>query len=117
MMVHKDLGSDYKLKLKGYFNSIASSSKSSNGFADQESIANKRIGVEELEDPLITLGICRTREEVQEVLCSFNTQAPGKMNFEEFVNIVNGIKMQKKNRVASTAILEFFRSRKPLHQT
>lgn len=110
MMVHKDLGGDYKQKLKGYFNSIVSSGKSSTGMPDTEGTGKKAIGVEELEDPLITLGISRSREEVQEVLASFNTQAFGKLNFEEFVNIVNGIKMQKKNRVSSTAILEFFRS-------
>ena len=110
MMVHKDLGGDYKQKLKGYFNSISSSGKSSNGVGDNQITAAKGIGVEELEDPLITLGICKSREEVKEVLGSFNTQFSGRLNFEEFVNIVNGIKMQKKNRVSSTAILEFFRS-------
>ena len=103
LMVHKDLSKEYTEKLKGYYNNIAGEKQVSG------------IGADELEDPLITLGIAKNRAEVEEILNSFKTHKFGKLNFEEFINILNGTKMQKKGKNSSTAILEFFRSRKSIY--
>lgn len=99
MMVHKDIGKEYKDKLSLFYNNIVGDKKI------------EGIGVEELEDPLITLGITKTRAEIEGILASFKTHIPGRLSFEEFLSILNGNKIQKRNTSSSTAILEFFRSR------
>ena len=73
------------------------------------------IGLAELEDPLITLGIAKSREEVTDIINDFDVNQNGKLEFDEFLDILNG-KSQKKdrkntNRKNNTAILEFFRSK------
>ena len=99
MQVHKDMNQTFKQKLRKYYNSIS----------DNRKTTVSDIGVAELEDPLITLGICKTRSEVEQVLNSFKTHVPGRLTFEEFMSIINGNKMQKRNKHSSTAILEFYR--------
>lgn len=90
---------EYREKLRGYYNNIAGDKVQSG------------IGADELEDPLITMGITNDRTEVENILNSFKTHIPGKLNFEEFVCILNGNQVQKKNnKTSSTAILEFFRN-------
>lgn len=98
MMIHKDIGKEYKEKLRLLYNNISEDRKT------------EGIGIEQLEDPLITLGIAKNKAEIERILGSFKTEVPGKLSFDEFLNILNGQKMQRRNSSSSTAILEFFRS-------
>ena len=99
LMVHRDIGNEYRDKLRGFYDNIAGDKKA------------EGIGADELEDPLITLGISKNKSEIEKILHSFKTHIPGKLSFEEFLSILNGNKIQKRNTASSTAILEFFRSR------
>ena len=99
MMMHKDLNKDYRTKLRGYYNNIVGDGDAAEG-----------IGADELEDPLITLGITKNRQEVDDIFSGFKTHVKGVLNFEEFIEILNGNKIQKRGGASSTAILEFFRN-------
>jgi Ca2+-binding EF-hand superfamily protein len=46
------------------------------------------IGVEELEDPLIGLGFAETRQEVQDMIDSVDTDRSGSIEFSEFLTII-----------------------------
>jgi Ca2+-binding EF-hand superfamily protein len=105
MMVHKDVGKEYKDKLRLFYNNIVGDRKIDG------------IGIDELEDPLITLGISKSRTEIENILSSFKTHIPGRLSFDEFLSILNGNRIQKRNTSSSTAILEFFRSMCYLHKT
>lgn len=72
------------------------------------------IGLTELEDPLVTLGIANSREEVNTIINAFDVNKNGKLEFDEFLDILNGKSQNKEQLQVSsknnTAILEFFQS-------
>lgn len=47
------------------------------------------IGIDELEEPLIGLGLADTREEVIEMIMNVDDDKSGQIEFEEFLKIVN----------------------------
>jgi hypothetical protein len=46
------------------------------------------ISVDELEDPLVSMGLCHSREEVQKLVAAVDWDGSGMVGFEEFVDIV-----------------------------
>jgi Ca2+-binding EF-hand superfamily protein len=46
------------------------------------------IGVEELEKPLISLGLCNTRQEVQNIIDDVDEDDSGQIEFNEFLHII-----------------------------
>lgn len=64
-------------KLREYFNSL-----------DEDRSGS--IGVNELEDPLIALGLCENRQQVQEIVQLVDKDNSGKIEFGEFLLIIKG---------------------------
>jgi len=50
--------------------------------------ASGSIGIDELEEPLIGLGIANTREEVEEMVMAVDDDGSGMIEFEEFLGII-----------------------------
>lgn len=46
------------------------------------------IGLEELEKPLISLGLCNSRQEVQKIMDSVDDDGSGQIEFNEFLAII-----------------------------
>lgn len=46
------------------------------------------IGVEELEDPLISLGIAESRDDVKKIMDSVDDDKSGQIEFKEFLDII-----------------------------
>ena len=64
-------------------------------FRDLDEDGSQAIGVDELEDPLIALGLVDTREQVEEMVSSIDDDM--NIEFEEFLKLVKGgAKTQKK---------------------
>lgn len=63
------------------------------------------IGVDELEDPLIAMGIVDNREQVQKLVTAVDEDGSGEIEFEEFLSIIKGTSGQDEN---SKAIKDFF---------
>mmetsp|Transcript_43321 Transcript_43321/g.50147 ORF Transcript_43321/g.50147 Transcript_43321/m.50147 type:complete len:276 (-) Transcript_43321:73-900(-) len=83
-----------RAKLKQYFNSLDDDGSGS-------------IGIEELEGPLISLGIASTRDEVQKIIDSVDEDGSGQIEFNEFLHIISS-----KNNDSSDGdqgIVDFFK--------
>lgn len=94
----------YRKILKTYFDSIKS---------DKD---NDYILIEDLEDPFITLGLAKSRKEVREIVELYDDNGNGKIEFEEFLEILDGRLHTKGDSNFSkkrTTFQEFFRSKKP----
>ena len=72
-----DFDDDHRILLRKYFNSL-----DADGGGD--------IGVDELEEPLIALGLVDTREQVKKIVDTVDTDLTEKIEFEEFLSIVKG---------------------------
>ena len=46
------------------------------------------IGIDELEEPLIGLGLADTKEEIDEMILAVDDDASGQIEFEEFLAII-----------------------------
>ena len=64
-------------KLRDYFNSLDDDKSGS-------------IGVDELEDPLIALGLVENRQQVQEIVQLVDEDGSEKIEFGEFLSIIKG---------------------------
>lgn len=60
------------------------------------------IGLKELEEPLIALGVADNRNQIEDMIKNVNTDASGQIGFNEFLEIVRGGK-------ESAAISKFFK--------
>ena len=92
----------YRSTLKTYFNSLRTRKD------------NDYISMEDLEDPFITLGIAKSSKEVQKIVQAYDDNRNGKIEFDEFLEILDGRLLCKENKTFSnnrTSIQEFFRSR------
>lgn len=70
---------DFEIKeLRKYFNSL-------------DNDDSGRIEVEELEDPLIALGLVQSREEVEKLVKIVDTDESGQIEFGEFLKIMSNI--------------------------
>ena len=64
-------------QLRGYFNSL-----------DED--GSGQIGVDELEDPLIALGLVENRQQVQQIVDIVDADGSGEIEFGEFLTIIKG---------------------------
>ena len=83
------------LQLRQYFNSL-------------DDDASGAIGVDELEDPLIALGLVENRQQVEQIIREVDDDDTGEIEFPEFLKIMkNGGKSNKDEK--SGAIYQFFK--------
>ncbi|KAM3146875.1 hypothetical protein pb186bvf_001029 [Paramecium bursaria] len=80
-------------QLKQYFNSL-----------DQD--GSKSIGIDELEEPLISLGIAESRDDVSKLVYSVDND--GQIYFKEFLEIIKNKKGDPKNS-KETMVIDFFK--------
>lgn len=81
-----------RFKLKQFFKSL-----------DEDGSGS--IGTDELVDPLISLGIAQTREEVDKIVDSVDDDKSGQIEFKEFLQIIGGSSEDK----GDTLIIDFFK--------
>lgn len=74
-----DFGDEELAKLRRYFKELDTDGSGS-------------IGLEELEQPLISLGLCRTRAEVKQIMDSVDEDKSGQIEFNEFLHIIKNAK-------------------------
>ncbi|KRX08978.1 hypothetical protein PPERSA_08181 [Pseudocohnilembus persalinus] len=93
-----DFKDDQILELRKYFRSLDADDSGS-------------IGVEELEDPLIAVGLAQTRQEVQALIDSVDDDKSGQIEFNEFLQIMSGRLGKKgdKSENEKKLIFEFFK--------
>ena len=69
------------------------------------------LGVSELEDPLIALGLVDNRDEVQEIVDEVDDDTTGKIEFDEFLTIIkNGNSNTKGTSDKKIKIYQFFKN-------
>jgi len=91
----------YRNTLKTYFDSLKTRKE------------NDYIQMDDLEDPFITLGIAKTGKEVRDIVEAYDDNGNGRIEFDEFLEILDGRLLCKENKTFSnnrTSIQEFFRS-------
>lgn len=71
-----DFEDDQKKKLWEYFKSL-------------DDDGSESIGVEELEDPLIALGLVHDRQQVEDIINRVDDDQTGEIEFEEFLKIIS----------------------------
>lgn len=59
-----------------------------NYFDQLDTDGSGEIGLTELEVPLIALGLCHTREEVEKVMSQIDLDGNGTIEFDEFLSLV-----------------------------
>ena len=68
------------------------------------------IGVDELEDPLIALGLVDNRQQVQQIVQLVDEDGSKMIEFNEFLDIIKGGSRSNKGQLAGTsAIFDFFK--------
>lgn len=67
-----DFNEEYRRKIRDYFNSL-----------DEHNTGS--IGIEELEEPLITLGIAKGKNEVKKIMDEIDEDGSGEIEFGEFL--------------------------------
>jgi hypothetical protein len=65
------------------------------------------MGVDQLEEPFISLGLAYTREEVENLISSVDDDDSGKIEFEEFLRIIHN--KSKKKAKGNEKITNFFK--------
>jgi len=83
-------------ELRKYFNSL-----------DEDGSGS--IGVDELQDPLIALGLAETREEVQSIIDSVDEDGSHQIEFNEFLSIIKGGRSNEEKSGSQAAIYKFFK--------
>lgn len=58
-------------------------------FKSLDNDGSESIGVEELEDPLIALGLVQNREQVQDIIDKVDDDQTGEIEFVEFLKIIS----------------------------
>jgi Ca2+-binding EF-hand superfamily protein len=72
------------------------------------------IQIDDLEDPFITLGLAKTRQEVRDIVSLYDDNGNGRIEFEEFLDILDGRLHTATNSnfgQKRTSFQEFFRSK------
>jgi len=57
-------------------------------FMELDEDGSGEIGIEELEQPLISLGMCKTREEVEKIFNEVDEDGSGQIEFNEFIKVL-----------------------------
>ena len=92
----------YRKTLKTYFDSLKASKD------------NDYIMIDDLEDPFITLGLAKTRKEVHDIVELYDDNGNGKIEFDEFLDILDGrlhTSQESSFSKKRTSFQEFFRSK------
>lgn len=95
-----EFNEEYRKKIRDYFDSLDSGDTHS-------------IGILELEEPLITLGIAKGRTEVKKIMDEIDKDKSGEIEFDEFLEILKGktnIYGSQEKKLADSAITQFFKS-------
>lgn len=58
-------------------------------FRSLDSDGSKSIGVDELEDPLIALGLVKDRQQVEKIIREVDDDDTGAIEFQEFLKIIS----------------------------
>ena len=98
--MYLEFNEDYRTKIRNYFDSL-------------DVLNTGSIGIEELEEPLITLGIAKGRKEVKKIMDEIDEDGSGEIEFNEFLMILKGkttIYGDQKQEESNSAITEFFKS-------
>ena len=74
-----------------------------------DSDGSKAIGVSELEDPLIALGIVNSRDEVKKYIDQVNQDGTGEIEFDEFLLIMRDIKNKGAGLNSENSLYSFFK--------
>jgi Ca2+-binding EF-hand superfamily protein len=103
-----DFNDEYRRKMKIYFNSLDTDGGGS-------------IGIEELEEPLITLGIATDRDGVKALMDTIDKDKSRQIEFSEFLQILKGknniFGKGEDNSTSNAKIVEFFKGNSvPIHQ-
>jgi Ca2+-binding EF-hand superfamily protein len=99
--MYLDFNEEYRRKIRDYFNSLDSKGSGS-------------IGIEELEEPLITLGIAKGKNEVKKIMDEIDEDGSGEIEFGEFLQILKGktsIYGDQTRNESNKTITEFFKSK------
>ncbi|KAL4502192.1 hypothetical protein ABPG72_000427 [Tetrahymena utriculariae] len=83
-------------------------------FKSLDSDGSGSIGVEELEDPLIALGLAQNRDEVLKLIKQVDEDGSGDIEFKEFLSIMSSVQKTDKNKGGGDesekgAIFDFFK--------
>eukprot|EP01017_Pseudomicrothorax_dubius_P019234 TRINITY_DN2115_c0_g1_i12.p1 TRINITY_DN2115_c0_g1~~TRINITY_DN2115_c0_g1_i12.p1 ORF type:complete len:277 (+),score=93.29 TRINITY_DN2115_c0_g1_i12:50-880(+) len=89
-----DFDDNERQNLHKYFNSLDGDGSGS-------------IGVDELEDPLIALGLVQTREDVEKLVKLVDEDGSGQIEFDEFLSIMSTIK--NNSELKASPIFSFFK--------
>ena len=69
------------------------------------------IGLDELEDPLIALGLAQTRDEVEKLIADVDDDESGQIEFKEFLSIMSSVhKGGSDVGTEKSPIYDFFKS-------
>ncbi|EGR30942.1 hypothetical protein IMG5_120740, partial [Ichthyophthirius multifiliis] len=89
-----DFDDKERSKLKQYFKSLDGDGSGS-------------IGLKELEDPLISLGLAESKDDVKKIIDQVDKDHSNEIEFQEFLDIIK--QKEKGNSQKSTAIINFFK--------
>ncbi|CAD8116989.1 unnamed protein product [Paramecium sonneborni] len=89
-----DFNDKERSQLKQYFNSL-----------DED--GSKSIGIDELEEPLISLGIAESREDVKKLI--YTVDDDGSIEFKEFLEIIKNKNGDGKSNSKETMVIDFFK--------
>ena len=97
--IYLDFNSEYRQKIRKYFESL-----------DEKKVGS--IGIEELEEPLITLEIAKGHADVKKLMNEIDKDGSGEIEFIEFLEIMKGkrtIYGDQKMASSNSAIMNFFK--------
>ena len=91
----------YRRKIKSYFDSL-----------DED--GSQAIGTDEMEEPLLTLGIAKSKVEVKKLMDAIDEDKSGQIEFDEFLQILKGTSKihgePSEQSQSNEAIMKFFKS-------
>lgn len=87
------------VKLRKYFQELDEDGSGKN--IKRYKLVIGSIGIEELEKPLISLGLCNTREDVKNILSEVDEDDSGQIEFKEFLQIIKKAQYEKSKRAKS----------------
>ena len=99
--MYLDFNEEYRKKIRDYFNSLDVHNTGS-------------IGIEQLEEPMITLGIAKGRNDVKKIMDEIDEDGSGEIELAEFLQILKGkgtIYGDQSQSANNSAITEFFKSK------
>jgi Ca2+-binding EF-hand superfamily protein len=78
-----------------------------NYFKDLDEDGSGSIGIEELEKPLISLGLCTTREDVKKIMEKVDEDKSGQIEFNEFLHIIKSASLKKEQNQYRRGVVSF----------